>query len=358
MDRIYWPTVQWTASSPEEQGMCSAQLAKLVAFGKSVDLDSHLVIRRGRIVTEAYYSPYKAGVKHTLNSATKSVVGIMIGIAVQRGLLDTVDHPVSDIFSDRKIANISEEKRAITIKSLLDMTSGLNWTEPLTGIPKTASQMARSPDRVQFILDRPMSSRPRAIFNYNSGNTHLLSAILTKKTGRSAFEFAKEQLFYPLGVSDVRWESDRQGNSLGGRGLYLQPRDMAKIGYLCLHNGEWDGKQILPSTWIDEVKNASVNMHFIKGTDFHYANLFWTLPDKNAYMAVGFNSQIILVLPALDIVAVTTGRAPPRFLKLIDGIITSVKSDQPLPADSAAFFALKDSIKDAAKRTFWCRMGF
>jgi CubicO group peptidase (beta-lactamase class C family) len=345
-------------SSPEEQGMCSAALAKLVAFGQSADLDSLLVIRHGRILTEACYAPFKTGTKHALNSATKSVIGILIGIAIQRGWLDSVDHPVLDIFSDREIAHAGEEKRAMTIKSLLDTTSGLDWTEPLTGIPKTSSQMARSPDRVQFILDRPMSGRPGTVFNYNSGNTHLLSAVLTKKTGRCALEFAKEQLFEPLGISDVKWGSDPQRNSLGGGGLFLQPRDMAKIGYLCLHHGMWDGKQILPSTWVDEVKNASVDMHMAGKWNFHYANLFWTLPDKDAFMAVGFNSQIIMVLPAFDIVAVTTGRAPPRFLKLIDGITASVKSDQPLPADVAGFSALEDSIKDAAKRTFWRRMGF
>jgi len=193
-----------------------------------------------------------------------------------------------------------------------------------------------------------MHGPPRTAFNYNSGNAHLLSALLTKRTGHSALELAKENLFALLGITDVRWESDPQGNSLGGRGLFLQPRDMAKVGYLYLKNGIWDGKQILPSAWIDEIRNASVDMLLMGPSDFHYANLFWTLPRKHAYMAVGFNSQIILVLPGLDIVAVTTGRAPPQFLKLIDGIAESVKSDAPLPPAPAAFSALEQGIKDLA----------
>lgn len=308
--------------------MSSTKLESLVAFGRAADFDSLLVTRRGKIVTEAYYAPFQKGQTHALNSATKSVVGIITGIAIRSGLLDTVDHPVLDFFRDRKITGGDAHKQAMTIKHLLDMTSGLDWTEPLTGIPETALQMGNSRDRVQFVLDRPMAQPPGKGFNYNSGSSHLLSAILTRVLGRNAFDFAQEKLFPPLGIADAIWESDPQENSLGGRGLHLQPRDMAKIGYLCLKGGQWDGAQLLPPSWISEITNATFQMHLLGRLDFRYANLFWTLPARHAYMAVGFNSQIILVLPRLEIVAVATGRAPPPFSKLIEGIVQSVKTDE------------------------------
>src|SRR5260221_5657066 len=172
--------------------------------------------------------------------------------------------------------------------------------------PDSMFEMERSADWVKFSLDRPMSSAPGDAFNYNSGNTHLLSAIITKFTAMSALEYAKAKLFGPLGINDVYWRQDPQGISIGGYGLYLEPRDMAKIGYLDLRNGTWEGKQLLPSAWIDKVSHATIDMHLTPG--LRYSNLFWALPDKHVYMAVGYHGQVIMVFPELDIVAVTTGR--------------------------------------------------
>src|SRR5689334_17020606 len=139
------------------------------------------------------------------------------------------------------------------------MASGIEWTQPLGGRPDSMFEMERSPDWVKFVLDRPMSSAPGAVFNYSNGNAHLLSAIVTKITGMSALEYAKAKLFGPLGINDVFWEHDPQGISNGGNGLYLQPRDMAKIGYLYLRNGTWERKQLLPSDWLDKVTHATID---------------------------------------------------------------------------------------------------
>src|SRR6202047_5174392 len=126
--------------------------------------------------------------------------------------------------------------------------------------PIHCSNGSAAPDWVKFILDRPMSSVRGYAFNYNSGNTHLLSAIITKLSGMSVLEYAKAKLFGPLGINDVSWQHDPQGISNGGYGLYLQPRDMAKVGYLYLRDGSWEGKQLLPPAWIDKVSHATVNM--------------------------------------------------------------------------------------------------
>lgn len=193
-----WPTKAWQTSSPEEQGMDSKELADLVDFGTTHSFDSLLVTRHGRIVAEAYYAPYAADIPHTINSCTKSIIGTLTAIAFKEGLLDTPSHRVLDFFDRREIANLDERKEAITVQNLLDMTSGLEWIEPPYGTQPSAIEMGRSPDWVKFILDRPMLSAPGDAFNYNSGNPHLLSAILAKLTGMSALEYAKAKLFGPL----------------------------------------------------------------------------------------------------------------------------------------------------------------
>ena len=353
-----WPTKEWQTSTPEEQGMDSKELAKLVDFGTrrilaapgvtlSSMLDSLLVVRHGKIVVEAYYAPYATGIPHTINSVTKAVISTLTAIAWKDRLLDSPNHRVLDFFDRRSIATVDDRREAITVQSLLDMTSGIEWTEPLNGRPDSLVEWERSPDWVKFILDRPMSSAPGDAFNYNSGNTHLLSAIITKLTGMSALEYAKAKLFGPLGIDDVSWQHDPQGISNGGYGLYLHPRDMAKVGYLYLHNGAWEGKQLVPPAWIDKVSHATVKMTPLE-SGLRYSNLFWAFPDKHVYMAVGYHRQVIMVFPDLDIVAVTTGRASFQLGELADFISSSVKSDTALPADAASAKLLANKIRDVS----------
>jgi CubicO group peptidase (beta-lactamase class C family) len=344
-----WPTKEWQTSSPEEQGMDSKELVKLVDFGTVHSFDSLLVARHGKVVAEAYYAPYSAGIPHVINSCTKAVISTLTAIAFKEGLLDNPSHRVMDFFDRQSIANVDDRKEAITVQSLLDMTSGIEWTERLgdssAAAVETESEMDSSPDWVKFILDRPMSSAPGDIFNYNSGNTHLLSAILTKLTGMSALEYAKSKLFGPLGITKVSWQHDPQGISNGGWGLSLLPRDMAKIGYLYLRKGLWEGQELLPPAWIDKVSHATVDMRL---GGLRYSDLFWALPDKRVYMAVGRNGQVIMVFSNLDVAAVTTGRENYRLGELADSISRLVKSDLVLPVDSAGAKLLANKILDVS----------
>jgi hypothetical protein len=267
-------------------------------------------------------------------------------IASKDGLLDSPSHRVLDLLDRDGIANVDARKEAITVQNLLDMTSGIAWMElGLEGTPDSSvAEMARSPDWIQFILERPMRSAPGDEFNYNSGNQHLLSAILTKLTGTSTLEYAKAKLFGPLGIKDLNWWQDPQGITVGGYGLFLQPRDMAKIGYLYLCNGVWEGQQLLPLAWINKVNQATIDMHLEPG--LRYSNCFWALPEKHVYMAVGYRGQVIMVFPDLDVVAVTTGRDNFSLNKFADLISRSVKSDTSLPADPASVQLLASKILD------------
>ena len=340
-----WPTTGWRTSTPEEQGMDSAGLAKLVEYGAANAFESLLIIRHGTIVAEAYYAPFRAGVKHLINSSTKSVIGTLIAIALKEAALDSTSHRVMDFFSDRTVLNLDDNKKAITIQNLLDMASGLRWIDFYD-----FQGMRASADWQQFVLDEPMAKRPGATYNYNSGNTQLLSAVLTKLTGESALDYARKRLFEPLGISDILWQSGQQGISNGGNGLSMLPRDMAKLGYLYLRNGVWGGKEIIPSSWIDEIRHASVVTDV---PNLRYGNLFWVAPDKDVYLAEGYHGQRIFVMPRLDIVVVTTGAGEPAPLDdpiagEIDMVAAAVKSDAPLPPNAAAQALLANRVQDAA----------
>jgi CubicO group peptidase (beta-lactamase class C family) len=343
-----WPTKEWQTSTPEEQGMDSTALARLIEFGTSRSFDSLLIVRHGRIVLDAYYAPYSADLPHAINSATKAVIGTLTAIAYRDGLLDSLDHRMLDFFSDRSLAEVDDRKSAITVQNLLDMTSGIDWREPLNGQPDTLIEMRRSPDWISFILDRPMSNAPGDTFNYNSGNSQLLSAIITKLTGMDARDYAKTKLFAPLGISTANWLRDPQLLAIGGFGLAMLPRDMAKIGYLYLRNGEWEDKRLLPPAWIDKVSRATVNMKLSGEPDLRYSNSFWALPNKNVYMAVGYHCQLIMVFPESDIVAVTTARDFCPFSKLAGLISGAVKSETALPPDPTGADLLTTAIRNVS----------
>jgi hypothetical protein len=205
-----------------------------------------------------------------------------------------------------------------------------------------------------------MSETPGTRFYYDSGNSHLLSAILTKVTGKSALDYAREVLFGPLGIKDVMWRADPQGISAGGAGLYMHPHDMAKIGYLYLRGGVWEGQQILPASWIERVRRADVDMREAWAKELRYGSQFWVMPGRDAYMAVGYDRQLIVVMPKLDIVAVLTGSArfptadgkPTRprysFDTLVGFLSAAVTGDAPSPANSAATADLERQVKEAA----------
>jgi CubicO group peptidase (beta-lactamase class C family) len=346
-----WPTKSRETSTAEEQGMDSGKLAAVVEAVGSRRLDSLMVIRHGKIVAEAYYAPYVAGVPHDLRSVTKSVIGTLTAIEVRDGLLDSVDHPIIDLFSDKKILNADtdERKKSITVQNLLDMASGIEWKEKAYTPDETVMKMYRESDRVEFVLNQPMATTPGSAFNYNSGNPYVLSALITRKTGQNAFEFAKQELFAPLGITSAWWgRPDAQGVTDGESGLFLTPQDMARIGYLYLHDGMWDGKQIIPASWVERARDGKI----AAGIDFRYANLWWSLPEKGAFMALGRHSQMIIVLPKLDIVTVITGSLPDGEFyypyRLIDDISAAVRSEHPLPNDSVAQSLLAAAIKMAA----------
>jgi CubicO group peptidase (beta-lactamase class C family) len=316
-DGTPWPTGGWQASRPEAQAMDPAILDAMLAHVEETGLNLHslLVIRNGFIVLEEYYPPYGKNSRHELYSVTKSFTSTLIGIALDQGLLAGLDQPVEAVFSGVDFANPGSEKEAMRLEDLLTMRSGLDWAEG----DSTYMAMYRSPDWVGWVMDLPMAGRPGEAFRYCSGCTHVLMAALEEETEADGLAFARLHLFQPLGIRDFTWELDSRGTPIGGWGLSLTPRDMARLGYLYLRGGRWEDRQVVSADW---VRNAT-RKHTATEGDLGYGYQWWTYPTHSAYTALGRYGQTIFVLPEQDIVVVTTAEIDghDEIFDLIDNFI-------------------------------------
>lgn len=319
----YWPTSGWRTSTPEEQGMDSRKLAQMLdsVTQQKLALHSLLIIRHGAIVSETYFASYSQNTKHELYSCTKSFTATLVGIAIDQGTIDSVDHRALDYFAERTFENVDALKKAMTLDNLLTMTSGLDWQE---GDPAYI-EMYRSRDWVKNVLDKPMKEPPGSRFNYCSGCSHILSAIVQKATGTNTRDFAAKRLFEPLGMSDVSWETDVSGTPIGGWGIRITPRDMAKLGYLYLHHGTWDGQQIVSVAW---VKTATQQHTTTDDDNLGYGYQWWIDPSLDAYTALGRYGQTIFVIPKFDLIVVTTANVDnhdPIFTLIKDYIVPALR---------------------------------
>lgn len=326
-----WPTDGWTESSPEAQGMNSDELAAMLAFidDESLPIDGIVVVRGGAIVAEAYVFPYRQSTQHRLYSVTKSVTSAVTGIALDQGLLDGLDETMLSFFPGRSVDHLDDAKRAIVLEDLLTMRSGLEWDDGMTLTYELASQ----PDWIEFVLDRPMEAEPGREFHYHNGVPVVIAAIVQQVAGVPMADYAQTMLFDPLGIEpdDTTWEPASQGITNGSWGLFMTPRDMAKFGYLYLNEGQWDGQQIVPATWVETSTQPQLSL----GTGEGYGYLWWTHPGY--YAAQGLFGQYIIVVPEDGLVVVFTSNLqtgadwPLRLLEQY--ILPAVQSDDALPAD-------------------------
>jgi CubicO group peptidase (beta-lactamase class C family) len=339
----YWPTDSWRTSAPEAQGLDSDKLSELLLTIREQNIPVHslLIIRDGYVVTDATFYPYDGQTVHDVASVTKSVMTTLIGIAADQGKLD-LDDTMLSFFPGRTIANLDERKERITVRHLASMSSGLACTRD--GLPgNTNDMMQASPDFVQFVLDLPVAWEPGEHFVYCSPPIHLLSPILEQATGMTALEFARQYLFKPLHIQDAMWEQDPQGYYDGWGDLSLHPRDMAKLGFLFLHEGQWDGQHIVSRQWVREAGKQQIVAP--DGSEDGYGYGWWMAPDtEGGYRADGRLGQYIYVLPAWNMVVVTTGGgfdiddiAEPLLASFAD-------FEQPLPENPEAVARLQETV--------------
>jgi CubicO group peptidase (beta-lactamase class C family) len=348
----YRPTAGWRTSTPEEQGMDSEKLAAMLDAirQRKHAIDSVLVIRNGYMVADAYVHPFRPGSRHVIRSCTKSVVSALIGIAIDKGYIKGVDQPVLELFPERTTANLDANKKAMTLEDLLTMTSGLDCQDSYLYRWRGLNEMRTSDDWVQFALDLPMREEPGTRFEYCNSASFLLSAIIQNTTSVSASAFAQEHLFGPLGISDVLWPSNPQGISIGWGELRMRSHDMAKIGYLYLNEGLWDGQQIVPAPWV----KASTRRHTPATLSDGYGYQWW-VDAAGYYMALGYAGQYIVVVPEKDLVVVFTSDlsesnffVPESLLKQF--ILPAAESPTPLPANPDGVALLESRIRALAEQ--------
>ncbi len=340
--QTYWPTQGWRSSTPEEQGCDSGKMAEgLQAIrDRNINIHSLLIIRNGMVITDASFYPYDGKTVHDIASVTKSMMTTLIGIAANQGKLQ-LDQPMVSFFPELTIANRDERKERITVRHLASMTSGLE-SLGLEQDEGTLTAMQAREDWVQFALDRKVVSEPGTQFVYDSPGMHLLSAILQQATGMTALEFARQNLFEPLGIKDVIWPVDPQGYNHGWGDLHLQPRDMAKLGYLWLNKGVWEGKQIVSREWVEN----SVKVQIKTGGEDDYGYGWWVMSGDfgNEYAAIGRGGQRIQVIPTLNLMIVTTGGGfeTDEIMPFLEPVL--VDPSKPLPADPAGVAELNDAV--------------
>ncbi len=332
---VYWPTKGWRTARPEEVGMNSEKLAKAIEYAADPrhKTDGFAIIKNGYIVAEAYLGEFQKDTKHISHSMAKSFTSALVGIAIDKGLISGIDEKLCQYFAEWDCDDDGDIRNKISIRNAMTLTTGLKWHEDWVNFdPDTndAMQMIYSQKFLGYMLNREAIHEPGESFTYSTGDPMLLSGVIAKATGMNALEFAKKNLFQPMGISSVRWDSDSQGYTATFAMLYLTVRDYAKFGYLYLNKGKWEDKQIVSEKWVNTSTRTdpTVRMWDAYGYLWH-VNLPLRLgaSDSNipadGYMAEGIMGQHIFIIPSKDLVIVKvaneqgTGMNPVEFLTLV-----------------------------------------
>jgi hypothetical protein len=341
-----WPTKGWATATPANVGLDGKVLDGLdkdLGAGKFSFVDSFTVFRCGKKVYERAYAhdyakiyakqakekgplnarltgrynyfdpdwhPYYHGTDmHSMQSVSKTVTSVIIGVAMTRGDFKAgVETPVLKYFDVAKVKNVDDRKRRMTLRDALTMTAGLEWIEdvPYDDPRSDSSLMEATDDWVQYVIDKPMAAEPGKVFNYSSGVTELLAYISKKETGEDIDDYGEKYLFAPLGIKH-HWKRTYMEVIDTEGGLYLNGSDLAKIGYLYLQDGIWDGKQIVSKEWVKESVTPSIKAE----TGLKYGYKWWLYQRENSkeyvWMALGFGGQRLMVFPEEGMIVVLTG---------------------------------------------------
>jgi len=319
-------------ATPESQNFSSSKLDEAVtkiAGGDYGKIHSLLITRNNYLVLEKYFAGFKREDMHRIESATKSISSALIGIAIEQGKIKDVQTKVLDFFPEYKnIKNLDTRKKNVSLESVLTMTAGFRWDESTFSFlnPKNdAVRMVNSPDSIKYVLDLPMNdslgnATYQGEFIYNSGCSMLLSGILKNSSGQTAEEFAINHLFKPLGIKKWNWPPTTNGAINTAWGLSLRPLDMARFGILFLNDGRWLEDQVVSREWAQVSTSKHVNT--VKKRHNHiekraYGYQWWRFLDDDSivsnlaindiYYALGYGGQLIIVIPHLKMVVVSTG---------------------------------------------------
>ena len=299
-----WPQTAGPFQGGHHTAVESPSLESAAKAGAALPrLRSLLVSHRGELVLERYYGGARATQAANIKSASKSVISALVGIALSRGLIKSLDQPIADYFPE--LAKDPERrKREITVEDLLTMRSGLASTSG-----RDYGAWVQSPNWVRYVLTRPLVDEPGTRVEYSTGTSHLLSAILTRATKTSTWQFAQEALAKPLAFSLARWTQDPQGVFFGGNEMSMTPRQMVRFGELYLNGGRVGATQVLSKDWVAKTQVPRGRSRW--GSDHEYGYGFWIreLAGHDAYYGWGYGGQFVFIVPDLQLVVVTTSRS-------------------------------------------------
>jgi len=309
-------SIHKATSSPFELSSRHLQnLTKDIDSGIFSKTHAVIVYKDQNLIYEKYINGFKSNQKQYTASVSKSVGNILIGIAMQQGILEDadsgiLDQPVYKLFPKYKNLLINDSlKRKILFRNILSMTGGLQWDESTYSYNDSRNDWisaSNSNDPLKFLFNKPMAEKPGTTFNYNGGYSIMLSYLIQKKTNQSALKFAEENLFNPLNIKEFEWESIRNGLTDTDGGLHLLPKDMAKLGLLYLNMGKWNGKQIVSKKWIEESTKEQIISNGMPNYGFQWWCGNFNYKDTKAYtfFASGSGGQKIYVFPSFNSVIV------------------------------------------------------
>lgn len=317
----------WTIARPEDAGLDGARLCAIAARLKATDANVHgvVVVRGGKLVFEQYFAGYDAPwggsegkhefdatTKHDMRSVTKSVVSLLLGIALDRKLIPSLDEPVVKFFPEYSELRTPDWEK-ITLRHLVKMSSGLQWNENLPWDPKNDEwHLVHDADPLRYVFQKPFAFPPDTVWTYNGGGTDLLGKVVERSSGMAIDAFAREALFEPLGITDWKLMNYRNGKLATAAGLRLRPRDAAKIGHLVLNKGSWNGRRIVSAEWIAESIKPRFQAIGMAGGLFYYGYQWWmgrTLAGDGEITWVagmGLGGQRLFIVPDLDLVVMVT----------------------------------------------------
>ena len=282
-------------ATPESQGISSdlfAVLLRELDASKDTEMHHFMALRHGKVICECNFAPYPKGMWHITHSMCKSITGMAIGMLIEEGKLK-LDENIYDIFSDQINALSKIFRPVITVENLLTMTSGVTFNE---------SGIVSGNDWLGSFLNASVNGKPGTEFQYNSLNTYVLSAIVTKRTGETLTEYLTPRLFGPLGITKYYWETCPKGIIKGGWGLFLCAEDMAKLGQLYLQKGKWNGQQLVSEYWIE----ISTARHLKTQNDtYGYGYQLWMEQRPGSFEYNGMLGQNVIIYPDMDMVLVT-----------------------------------------------------
>jgi CubicO group peptidase (beta-lactamase class C family) len=329
-------------SSPESQGVSPAGIREFVETANAqIDtMHSFMLVRHGHVVAEGWWKPEAPDKPHVMHSLSKSFTSTAVGLAVAEGKL-TIDDPVLKFFAEDAPPDPSPKLQAMRVRDLLTMSAGHE------------TEVKFTPDTpwVKSFLAHPVPHKPGTHFLYNTPGTHMLSAIVHQVTGETVLDFLKPRLFEPLGIENPEWGASPQGNTFGGWGLKIRTEDIAKFGQLYLQKGQWNGKQLIPASWVEQAtaKQVSNGSDPTKDWDQGYGFQFWRCR-HGAYRGDGAFGQFCLVLPEQDaVIAITADtRDMQAELNVVWDKLLPAFGAAPIPPNAGEEEKLKQTIASLA----------